>query len=79
MAEHSVISGPMVAKLSNDVSDAIHAALKKGMETDEVCCVVIAVAADYARLDYGPAYLHELAAVILRRNEAPFPTDIGHG
>jgi hypothetical protein len=79
MADLSAISGVGPAKLGNDVSDAIHAALKRGMETDEACCVVLAVAADYARMEYGPAYLHELAAVILRRNEAPSPENIGHG
>lgn len=79
MADLSAISGALPAKLSNDVSDAIHAALERGMETDEACCVALAVVADYARMEYGPAYLHELAGVILRRNEAPFPTDIGHG
>lgn len=59
--------------LGNAVSDAIHAALKKGMEIDEACSCVVAVAADYARGEYGDDYLPRLAQIITRRNEMPMP------
>lgn len=63
--------GKLPAALANQVSDAIRAAIERGMEVDEAACVVVAVAADYARDGYGIAYLSDLAAVVKSRNERP--------
>jgi hypothetical protein len=71
--ETTIGGGKNFQMLGNAVSDAIHAALKKGMEIDEACCCVVAVAADYARGEYGDDYLPQLAQVITRRNEMPMP------
>jgi hypothetical protein len=59
--------------LATAISDAIHAALKRGMEMDEAVSCVVAVAADYARGEYGNDYLPKLATVITRRDEMPMP------
>lgn len=69
-------SGGNFATLGNSVSDAIHAALRRGMAMDEAVSCVVAVAADYARMTYGDDYLPRLARVITRRNEMPAPEAI---
>jgi hypothetical protein len=74
-----MMKGPLPAKLGNGISDAIHAALEKGMQTDEACCVAIAVIADYARMEYGTAYLQDLADVLIKRAFAPMPEDRANG
>lgn len=71
------LSGASPAELANTVSDAINAALRRGMETDEACCVVASIAADYARLEYGDRYLASLAHVVLERAKEPQPMDVG--
>lgn len=67
------ITGHLPNTLANAVSDAIHAALEGGMETDEAVCVVAGVAADYGRGEYGAGYLKNLAGVVLERAKAPLP------
>jgi hypothetical protein len=62
------LTGRLPAELGNAVSDAIHAAVAAGMAMDEAVCVVVAVAADYGRLEYGAGYLRELADVVMRRD-----------
>jgi len=79
MAEFSKMSGALPAKLCNDISNAIHAAIEKGMEMDEACCAAIAVIADYARGEYGPDYLADLSDVLIARALAPMPKDVSHG
>lgn len=79
MAEFSKISGALPAKLCNEISGAIHAALEKGMEMDEACCLAIAVIADYVRGEYGPGYLADLSDVLVARALAPMPEEISHG
>lgn len=59
--------GPSFRDLGNAVSDAIHAACSRGMEVEEACSVVVAVAADYGRASYGPSYLKELAHIVTER------------
>lgn len=73
MSNKSSLTGPLPAALANDVSDAIHRALKMGMAVDEACCVVVAVAADYARDSYGDAYLLGLASVVAGQAGRPNP------
>lgn len=70
----AVLTGLLPAALGNAVSDAIHAAVDRGMEMDEAVCVAVAVAADYARLEYGEGYLEQLAQVVLLRGAAPAVT-----
>ncbi|MBN9035496.1 MAG: hypothetical protein J0H53_05460 [Rhizobiales bacterium] len=75
MAEFSELSGRWAADLGNAISDAIHAALLRGMETDEAACIAVSVAADYARAEYGDAYLQDLAKVVVMRAGRPMPED----
>lgn len=69
-------TGPNFHRLANAMSDAIHDALERGMETDEACCVAVAVIADYARIEYGDGYLAQLATVLLAQQGKPAPKDI---
>lgn len=72
----SRLTGALPALFANAVSDAIRAALERGMETDEACCIAAGVAADYARGAYGSDYLHDLAAVVIARAGEPEPLNI---
>lgn len=74
MTKPAILSGPLPAKLGNAVSDAIHAGLRAGMEVDEAACIAIAVACDYARGEYGDAYLEEIVTLVRaqRGRAAPF-------
>ncbi len=72
-----LVSGRSPAQLANDVSDAIAAALKRGMETDEAVCVAVAVLADYARIEYGNGYLSKLARVVKAQADRPMPRGDG--
>jgi hypothetical protein len=66
MAEQFIVgTGRSFSELGNRVSDAIHHALSRGMESDEAVSVVIKVACDYGRLQYGDAYVRSLADLIL--------------
>lgn len=69
----ATLSGPLPTWLANAASDLLHDAMAKGMEADEAVCLVVTVAADYARHCYGPAYLTELATIITDRASAPLP------
>jgi hypothetical protein len=64
--------------LANAVSDAINAALRAGLGTDEAACIVVQVAADYARAEYGNRYLDGLAAVVVGAASMPMPEDVAH-
>ncbi|GLI25627.1 hypothetical protein GGQ86_000386 [Xanthobacter flavus] len=78
MSEAFTVSGDLPTTLANTISDAIHAALSKGMEPDAACCVAVAIVADYARTAYGDGYLADLAGVLLTRAGAPLP-EVAHG
>jgi hypothetical protein len=69
----TTLTGRLPAELANAVSDAISSALKRGMEIDEAACVVAAVAADYARREYGDVYLEALAEIVKMRAGTPMP------
>lgn len=69
----ATLSGSSPAMLANDVSDAIHAALTRGMGIDEASSIVAAVVADYARGEYGDAYLDALSQVVKSRAGEPMP------
>jgi hypothetical protein len=80
MAEQPIVGqGRSFADLANAVSDAVNAALKRGMAADEAACVVVQVAADYARGAYGNAYLLELAQVVIDRGSFPAPGEASDG
>jgi hypothetical protein len=71
----SIVTGKLPAKLGNEISDAIRRALEAGMQTDEAVCVVVSVAADYARAEYGNGYLRDLAGVVTGRSAQPLPSN----
>lgn len=71
--EPAWLTGRLPAELANAVSAAIAKAVHRGMETDEACCVAAAVIADYARAEYGAAYLTELAEVVVQRSQVAPP------
>jgi hypothetical protein len=75
MSESVVAQGVSFNKLGNAISDAIHDALSRGMAMDEAVCVVVAVAADYARGEYGASYLPSLAEVVIERGSHPMPDE----
>jgi hypothetical protein len=78
-AKLGTIIGPLPNELANSMSDVIHAFLERGMEIDEVCCIVVAVAADYARGEYGSGYLSGLADVVKAAADRPLPQNIAEG
>ncbi len=67
------MTGQLPNDLANAVSDAIHAALAKGMAIDEAVCVVAGVAADYGRGQYGDEYLKAIADIVMLRMGQPMP------
>lgn len=69
MTAFSLMRGILPAQLANAVSDAINAALQSGMEVDEAACIVVGVASDYAKGEYGPDYLDQLARVVVAYKE----------
>jgi hypothetical protein len=72
----TTITGPMPANLANAISDVLHRITTAGMPLDEACCVAAGVIADYARHEYGEAYLEDLAAVVRARAGQPMPRRI---
>lgn len=72
-SEVVVVTGKLPADLANAISDAIHDSLGKGMPIDEAVGVVIGVAADYGRAEYGDGYLSDLADLIMLRVGRPLP------
>lgn len=68
-------SSPLHAALANAVSDVIARAIELGLEVDQAACVTVAVAADYARGEYGPDYLTKLSKVVVARAADPLPED----
>jgi hypothetical protein len=74
-----IAHGPSFGELSNGVSTAITAALARGMSVEEATCVVVQVAADYARRAYGSACLQQLAEVVIWRGSRPNPGEASDG
>lgn len=72
-ARDAIGSGPNFQRLAQAVSDALHAALERGMATDEAVCCAAAVIADYARREYGNGYLPRLAEIVVARAGEPLP------
>jgi len=77
--QQATITGRLPNELANATSDLIHAFLQRGMEIDEVCCVVVGVAADYARGVYGADYLIDLAEIVKAAADRPLPELVAGG
>lgn len=58
-----ILNGALPRDLGNAVSDAIFGACEKGMDLDAALCVVIAVAADYAKQDIGPHFIERFTEI----------------
>jgi hypothetical protein len=74
VTEFEIVTGPIPNDLANEVSDAIHRAMERGLGLDEAACVVAGVAADYLRVEYGDRVLPELCEVITARVGQPLPS-----
>lgn len=70
------VSDPRLTEMSNDVSDLINAWMRRGVDYDEACCVVVGVAADYWRAQHGDADLPNLASIVTAHGGQPAPADI---
>lgn len=71
--ELCTLQGELPTRLAQRLSDAIYASLLEGMESDEACCIAVAVIADYARGAYGNDYLRGLARIVIKQAEKPMP------
>lgn len=65
-----VVSGDQrICDLGNDVSDAVFKALERGLSADEVCSILVGVAADYWMLNYDPATVTRLSDIVLEKSQ----------
>uniref|UniRef100_E6VFJ2 Uncharacterized protein n=1 Tax=Rhodopseudomonas palustris (strain DX-1) TaxID=652103 RepID=E6VFJ2_RHOPX len=62
--DFEILSGAKFAAIANRASDFINSELRLGNSTDEVVCILVRVAADYAAAEYGLDYLEGLAHVL---------------
>jgi hypothetical protein len=76
---HTIGRGKSFADLGNAVSDAINAALRRGMGVDEATSVVVQVAADYGRGAYDNLFLQQLARIVIDRGDVPMPGEVSDG
>lgn len=58
------VKTPQLTELANAVSAVIARFVSKGMGVDEAVSVTVAVAADYARMTYGPEYVRQVAGLM---------------
>lgn len=73
MQSYTILSGQDPHILANALSDTITASVQGGLSLDAALCVAVQVVADYARGEYGPAYVEELAGVMRQRLAMPLP------
>lgn len=66
-----IVSGAEPNDFANEVAALIDAAQKRGLDLDVAVCVMIGVAADYARAQYGDRYLDALTSVVKYRAGKP--------
>ncbi len=65
---------PRLPALANQIAMTIEAACERlGLDVDEALCIVVAVAADYGRSEYGNDFLPKLAEVVATRADMPMP------
>lgn len=79
MKSYTILSGQDPHILANALSDTITASVQGGLPLDAALCVAAQVVADYARGEYGPAYVEELVGVMRQRLAMPLPTSSGQG
>lgn len=58
-----LLSGSLPRDLGNAVSDAIWDACERGLSLDAAICVVLAVAADYAKQDIGDHFVERFTEI----------------
>lgn len=68
-----IVTGAMPNDFANEIAAAIDSAQERGLDLDVAVCVVVGVAADYARAEYGDKYLDALADVLKYRAGKPLP------
>lgn len=71
-----IVSGAEPNDFANEVAALIGAAQKRGLDLDVAVCVMVGVAADYARAQYGDRYLDALASVVKYRAGKPLPSAV---
>lgn len=76
MSKMESVKDPRLARLANEISDVINAALHRGLSVDLACSVAVGVAADYGRGEYGDAFLDGLAKLIAAKCGQSMPADI---
>lgn len=73
------LSGRSPNMLATDIAKAMQSAGRRGMDLDQALCVLVQVAADYARGEYGPEYVEALGKVMRDRCQMPMPSHEGDG
>jgi hypothetical protein len=75
--EAFIVTGDLPNDFANEIAAAIDAAQERGIDLDVAVCVLVGVAADYARAEYGDKYLDALASVVRYRAGQPLPRSAG--
>lgn len=75
----AVMTGASPAILGNAVSDAINAAMRRGMQADEAVSVALQVVVDYGRTAYGQQYVRTLSDAVKVMGRRPLPKEQPHG
>lgn len=68
-----IVTGAVPNDYANEVAALIDAAQKRGFDLDVAVCIMVGVAADYARAEYGDWYLDPLCSVVKSRTGKPLP------
>lgn len=71
--QEEIVTGAIPNDFANEVAALIDSALARGFDLDVAVCIMIGVAADYARSEYGDRYLKPLCDVIRYRAGKPLP------
>ena len=71
----AVLTGASPMILANAVSDAINAAMRRGMQPDEAVCTALQVAVDYGRGTYGQQYVQKLSDAVKLMGRRPLPKE----
>lgn len=71
----AVLTGAAPAILGNAISDAINAAMRRGMAADEAVSVALQVAVDYGRHTYGESYVRKMSDAVKLMGRRPLRKD----
>lgn len=71
MAVERVSGDVRFRDLANELSDAAHKAMERGLSPDEVCSVMVRIAADYWMVNYDPKTVFALTEIIEAAYRAP--------